>query len=244
MLLLLLSPASDSPVTSYWTARDDGTAFCVDSWTRHLSGLSWLTTMRTIHVSAENWTVRELENERYYAFEESQVLMDSARFEVARSAALPPVSLYFGQPAPRGYAVTYVSGWPFGSFGGYEAELDEGSKTAWIWHPTQDDGVPRPFGDRGVPLRPLFPNIALNALIFAIGIFTARWAIRLPITVRALLRRHQGRCLTCGYRVTAPSRTCPECGARGASARSGRPRLDNHALHRGHAPRFTGSRIG
>jgi hypothetical protein len=66
--------------------------------------------------------------------------------------------------------------------------------------------------DRRLPLVPLWPGMALDALVFGAGAWAGWSGVR---GVRGWRRRRGGRCEGCGYRLAGNvSGTCPECGRR------------------------------
>ncbi len=63
-----------------------------------------------------------------------------------------------------------------------------------------------------LPILPLWPGFALDAIIYAVALWTLS---SMPFVLRRLIRRRRGRCIHCGYDLRGTlSQGCPECGKR------------------------------
>ena len=65
-----------------------------------------------------------------------------------------------------------------------------------------------------LPLRPLWPGLAWNTLIFAAAWFFLGWSTLFAARrLRRLHRTHHNRCPACGYSLAGvTTNRCPECG--------------------------------
>lgn len=64
---------------------------------------------------------------------------------------------------------------------------------------------------RGLPLKPLWPEFAVNTAVYAAGLGAVFASIRLA---KRLWRRKHHRCTACGYDLRGQTESgCPECGA-------------------------------
>jgi hypothetical protein len=62
-----------------------------------------------------------------------------------------------------------------------------------------------------IPLRPIWPGLATNSALYAIGLWLA--LVILPRTLRTMIRRRGGRCPACGRHLPSDARAgCSSCG--------------------------------
>lgn len=61
-----------------------------------------------------------------------------------------------------------------------------------------------------LPVVPVWPGAAMASALFSILIWLLAFC---PGIARRALRRRQGRCQTCGYKITGVDYVCSECGA-------------------------------
>ena len=73
-------------------------------------------------------------------------------------------------------------------------------------------GIARFGADYPLPLRPIWPEFAINTIFYA----AILWLLTLgPFTARRMIRRKHGRCINCGYDLRGDfSAGWPECGWR------------------------------
>jgi hypothetical protein len=164
--------------------------------------------------------------------------LQSPPIEIVRPQDPPWDQLRFERGAPRGrrQEVVQRAGWPFFCAIGMVRidgrEVVSKSPMKLRFAATSDDSLivrltPPPGVDFGmgsredqqmfrllrqVPLAPIWPGLALNALFYA-AILWLLWST--PGAIRRTLRRRRRRCVSCGYdlRGAASSSTdCPECG--------------------------------
>jgi hypothetical protein len=108
-------------------------------------------------------------------------------------------------------------GWPMRSLRAEiwsEIEIDqagvmtfrfEGHPPPSVWH----DGIDTDRGILRLPIRPVFPGIIVNSILYAVILGLLSTA---PFATRRMLRRRRGQCAKCAYPVgTSP--VCTECGA-------------------------------
>lgn len=105
---------------------------------------------------------------------------------------------------------TAVAGWPVRALGCDWAQSDgNGSDVA---SGIRVSSSRSPVGVLRLPLRPIWPGVAVNVLLF--GTIGAVMTI-LPSAVRRARRRRRGACTLCGYDVRGLlGAVCPECGER------------------------------
>ena len=60
---------------------------------------------------------------------------------------------------------------------------------------------------RSLPIEPLWFGLFIDSAIYGL---LAWFRLTFPADDRRSLRKHRGRCLACGYKITEG--TCPECG--------------------------------
>jgi len=130
-----------------------------------------------------------------------------------------------GEPAPAdsGEFFTLALGWPLFAFSGdiYAAEFPgrihrqvevEVNCLYVLRRAAQPDSSGGAFSraqQRGIPLRPIWHGLALNAALFGVLPLTfIRFMVRAP----AWLRRRRGRCERCWHQLLEAQTTCPECG--------------------------------
>jgi hypothetical protein len=115
-------------------------------------------------------------------------------------------------------------GWPWRAFGGgFEATRADDRVTSpqsiarshfGIVVERRRDGDVDPYRTRFVPLRPLWPGLLADILVFTLAWLAAFVLLLGPGTLRRSLRQHRGQCLSCGYDLRSiASQRCPECGA-------------------------------
>lgn len=90
-----------------------------------------------------------------------------------------------------------------------------------VWNPVYqvDDGIKltaTPGSDerglRALPLRPLWPGFAINAIFYAALLWLLFFG---SLTARRIIRRKRGLCVACGYDLRGDlDGGCPECGWR------------------------------
>jgi len=67
--------------------------------------------------------------------------------------------------------------------------------------------------ERSIPLRPRWPGLAVNSLLFASVLFCLSLIPVMWTLAAARMRRIRGRCITCGYDLRGQfDAGCPECG--------------------------------
>ncbi|OAB63693.1 hypothetical protein AY599_28120 [Leptolyngbya valderiana BDU 20041] len=65
------------------------------------------------------------------------------------------------------------------------------------------------YADWAIPVRPLWPGLLGNIVVYAAGVLLL---LTLPRWWRRYVRRWEGRCAACGYELGEGVSTCPECG--------------------------------
>lgn len=101
------------------------------------------------------------------------------------------------------YSLPNEEGWT--ERGTFAARYDYGIYApAWMFRIKSADSVL-------MPVRLNWPGFAVNSVLYG----GALWSLTLgPFTLRRMLRKQRGGCVTCGYDLTGnTSGRCPECGA-------------------------------
>ena len=92
-----------------------------------------------------------------------------------------------------------------------------------VWVVSGDPPTSRwlPTTPRGwaIPIRPLWPGLMMNTIVYAVLAWTLWSALRMPRAYRRRRRQKRNQCLACGYSRAglAESAACPECGAAGGT---------------------------
>lgn len=111
-----------------------------------------------------------------------------------------PIDDFHGWPMKSMMSTAYYAhGYPFLVVNGIE--LKPAASPSW-------KGVLETY--RGLPLKPLWPEFAVNTAVYAAGLVTVFASIRLA---KRLWRRKHHRCTACGYDLRGQTESgCPECG--------------------------------
>jgi hypothetical protein len=105
----------------------------------------------------------------------------------------------------------YAVGWPFPALASASRIVGGTEQDFWAIKLPASFASHPPLRDRMLPIRPLWPGIAVNTALCAVGWVGLFLAIGVA---HRWWRRKRGRCARCGYDLTGlGERPCPECGS-------------------------------
>jgi hypothetical protein len=132
--------------------------------------------------------------------------------KAAAIASLPqyPVGTLMCWPMQTrvGWPLRCMAYWYDGVYGWGETGIATGSKPVVIARGYRIGKPATMFGDRVIPLQPLWAGLVGNTLLYGGAIFAIVTAVSAP---RAAYRHRRGLCARCGYDLAGLA-TCPECG--------------------------------
>ena len=129
---------------------------------------------------------------------------------------------------PRIISQQTCNGWPLHALWGEQWSMRgdasaDGTMDRMLWAIKAPSaiGAFEAWSPRLLPLRPIWPAFAINAMFYGAMLWLLLSLPAIPRSVRRRIRAHRGRCTACGYDLrgfrgrgrASENNLCPECGA-------------------------------